>query len=291
MGRNPSAQLIELGTKSYLIDCGEGAQNQLRRYHVKLQHLSVIAISHAHGDHYFGLAGLLNTMQLLGRKSPLTLIAPQAVHQVFELQMQAAGHRLAYPFKFIPLDEVTPSEGRTLLFEDDQMQLFGFPLRHRILCSGFQVVEKPKPRRFLAEIAAKYRIPIAQIQAIKQGSDFVTDEGEIVPNALLTEAPQPPRSYAYVSDTRPIPEMLEFLSGTSCLYHEATFTSTHARRAVTTFHSTAAEAGRVAVHLRTEKLIIGHFSARYKELSELLAEARSVFTNTDLAEEGKRYLI
>lgn len=286
--RYPTSQLLKLGENHYLIDCGEGTQMQLRRYRVKLQKLKVIFISHMHGDHYFGLPGLLNTLQLLGRTAPLVLFGPSDLKDILEMQFTAGGGRLQYTLDFRSIDHVFKTTSKIIIYEDKKLQVAAFPLKHRIPCSAFIFKEKQGLRTYLPEVGEKYGVGLQNIRAIKLGANFTDQFGQVIPNDELTLPAAPSRSYAYCTDTLPLAFTAEMVRGASCLYHESTFMESEADRAKQTFHSTAKQAAKLALEARVGKLLIGHFSARYDKLDEMLEEAKGEFQSTFLAREGEQ---
>ncbi len=283
--RNPTSQFLTISDRYMLIDCGEGTQMQLRRYKIKFQRIDHIFISHLHGDHYLGLPGLLASMHLLGRTKPLNLYAPPELQEILEVQHKHSETFLQFPIKFHALSF---DKGR-LLFEDERLRVDSIVLNHRIPCCGFLFREKEMPRKIKAEALKKYNIPLKNINGIKEGNDFKTGDGTVIPNAEITLDPPDPRSYAYCSDTIYDESLIEKLRGADLLYHEATFMNDMKERAKETYHSTASQAGTIAKRSKVKKLIIGHFSARYNDLDGLLSEARTVFKDTELALEGERF--
>lgn len=289
--RNPTAQLLDNEGSYFLIDCGEGTQMQLRRYHVKMQRIRAVFISHLHGDHYYGLLGLMNSMHLLGRKTPLAIYAPSKLKQIMEMQLEAGGGSLQYTWEFHATDHVHKQGGLHTLREDAKMTVQAFPVKHRIPCVAYIFRQKPKPRTYLPEEGDKVGVKVVDIPGIKDGADFTTADGTVIPNAQLTADPPDPRSYAYCTDTLPLKSTVDFVKGVDCLYHEATFLEDDRQRATQTFHTTARQAAEVAMEAGAGRLFIGHFSARYDPLNPLLEEAREIFPNTELAEEGKVFKI
>ena len=285
--RHPSAQLVNLLGRFFLIDCGEGTQAQLRKYHIKIQKINYICISHLHGDHYLGLIGLLSTMSLLHRKKELTIFAPKGLSAILDLHFKLSYSQLSYPIKMVNLE----GGGLNKIFEDNAIELYSFNLKHRIPCWGFKLIEKKKPRKILRNMIDKYNIPFSNIQAIKDGQHYITEKGEKILNKKLTLDSHLPRSYAYCSDTKYFTKLSEYVSGVDILYHESTFHSDLNEKAIVTFHSTAQNAAEVARDSKVKKLIIGHFSSRYKNLDILKKDAEKIFKNVDLAEEGKVWQI
>jgi ribonuclease Z len=280
--RNATAQYIHVQERHFLIDCAEGTQLQLRKFEAPLQRLHAIFISHLHGDHYLGLMGLLSTMHLLGRKKSLILCGPPELKEIIDFQMHVGKTTLAFELIFVPL----LSNELTLLYEDNLLEVFSFPLKHRIACWGFRINEKPVRKKLNKQIIAQYKIPVAWIKRIIEGQDFVDEQGVVIPNSQITLDSKAPRSYAYCSDTAYDERIVEFIAGADLLYHEATFAEAHAKRAKETFHSTGKEAAEIARMAKVGRLIVGHYSARYKSPNEIVNEARLVFEQTFAAEDG-----
>lgn len=280
---NPSSQLIDLNEKLFMIDCGEGTQLQMRKYKTRISKLHSIFISHLHGDHVFGLPGLLATLSLLGRTSDLNIYAHKEMNLFLDPFIKYFGNQFSYKINLIPLDP----HDHQLILENNSIRVFSFPLKHRISTNGFLFEEKEPPRHIKREMIDFYDIPYRQIKDIKLGSDFVTAEGKLIKNEILTTPPASPRKYAYCSDTAYSPEIIPYIQNVDVLYHEATFAEADSVRAQETFHSTARQAAEIAKAANVKKLIIGHFSSRYNELDELLSEAIAVFPATELAGEGK----
>ncbi len=285
--RNPTAQLLNIAERFFLIDCGEATQIQLRRYKIKFQRINHIFISHLHGDHYLGLIGLLSSMHLLGRTVDMHIYCPPELEEIINVHFKYSLTNLKFniiyhPHKYISND---------LIFEDKKVQVRTILLNHRIPCCGFLFTEKPLPARITKEIIQEYKIAVEQIPAIKNGADFITAEGEFIPNNKLVSNYLRPRSYAYCSDTSYDESIIEFIQGIDLLYHEATFMHDMLPRAKETYHTTALQAAALAKKADVHKLMIGHYSARYKDLQPLLEEAQSVFPNTVLAIEGKSTVV
>ena len=281
--RYPSSLLVNMDYKYFLVDCGEGTQMQLRRYHFKLQKIKHIFISHLHGDHFFGLVGLLSTLHLLGRKEEVHVYANEQLKEIIEVQFRASGTELIFPIYFHPVDS---TESR-VIYEDSDRIVSSFPLNHRIPTTGFLFREKEKPRKVKKEFLMAEDVPVSEIPKIKAGADFVNQGGKVFSNNDITNNPSPARSFAYCSDTGYFEPVISEIRNVDLLYHEATFMSDMEQVAIEKFHSTARQAATIAHKANAVKLIIGHFSARYKNLDELLEEATSVFENTHLAEDGK----
>ncbi len=280
---NPSSQLVEVNNKLFMIDCGEGTQLQMRKYKTRMSKLHSIFISHLHGDHVFGLPGLLATLSLLGRKGDLNIYAHPDIELFLLPFNQLYGNQLSYKINIIPLK----TDGLNLLFENNSLRISSFPLKHRIPTNGFLFEEKQAPHHMKGEMIAFHSIPYSQINAIKAGADFITDEGKVIKNSLLTTPAAPPRRYAYCSDTAYHPPIIPHIKGVDLLYHEATFANDNLHRARRTYHSTAQQAAEIAQQAQVRKLIIGHYSSRYLDLTPLLNEAQAIFPHTALAYEGK----
>ena len=282
--RFPTAQLVEVNQSYYLVDCGEGAQMQLRKYRVKIQRIKAIFISHMHGDHYFGLIGLLNTMHLLGRESELKIFGPPALENIIKSMFKEADTRLRYPLEFF-----VNGDEEAVIFEDKEVEVTSFPLNHRIKCNGFRFNEKERPRKIDKNAIERYGIPVEQMPGIKKGADLKQADGTIVDNKRVTLPGEKSDSYAFCSDTCYDERIVGYIKGADLLYHEATFTNALKNRAAETFHSTAEEAATIAKKAEVGKLLIGHFSARYLDLGEHLEESRAVFSNSHLAIEGETF--
>jgi ribonuclease Z len=285
--RFPTAQLIEIENRHFLVDAGEGVQMQLMRYQGNLHRISHIFISHLHGDHYLGLMGLLFTMHLLRRTNDLHIYSHPGLDEIITTQLRHSHSATAYKIFFHKL----VAGERTVIFEDDGVTVETIPLNHRIPCSGFLFREKIKPRRIVKE-----RLPqgllIRQIANLKKGEDVIDEDGNILyTNEQLTMAPRKSRSYAFCSDTAYHEAIIDQIKGVDLLYHESTFTEDEALKAIETFHSTAGQAAEIAKRAGVSNLIIGHFSARYKDLDPVLAEAKAVFDPCELAVEGSVFRI
>ena len=279
---NASSQIVKIGNKQFMIDCGEGTQLQLRRRHIHFSFINHIFISHLHGDHCFGLIGLISTFGLLGRTAPLHIYADAMLEKVMKPQLDFYCKDIKYPLFFHSID----ASKHSVIFEDNTITVETLPLNHRMPCCGFLFKEKPKRRHLMGDVANFYNIPIYQRQSIKDGADYITPEGVVIPNARLTKDADPSRSYAYCSDTRPCPNICEYLKDVDLLYHEATFAESEKERAKITHHSTAKEAAGIAQKAGVKKLLIGHFSSRYESEEQLQNEAREIFPNCTCANEG-----
>jgi ribonuclease Z len=285
--RNPSAQLLNICERYFMIDCGEGTQIQLRKFKSKLQAIDHIFISHLHGDHFFGLPGLLSSMHLLGRKQDINIYCPKDLKPVTDLIAKVSETTFNYTINWV----FTNDEGLNLLFEDSKVQVFSFPLKHRIYCTGFLFKEKPLSRKIDKTKLEKYKLSTADIPALKNGADAINADGKKIKNSLVTFDPLPPRSYGYCSDTIFTSKTSEYVQGVDLLYHESTFLEDNAPRAKKTFHSTARQAAEVASIARAKRLLLGHFSTRYGDLNAFITEASTVFNNCDVAIDGKKITI
>lgn len=266
----------------YLIDCGEGTQLRMREMGLSILKIDHIFITHLHGDHYFGLVGLISTMHLLGRVKPLHIYGPPQLSHVIQNQLMLSDARLRFGFDFHPLVLETPQ----VIFENKVLEVIGLPLNHSAPTTGFLFREKKKERNILPEMIEKYDIPIRNIKQIKKGADLELDDGRVIPNEELTKPPPSPRSYAYCTDTAYMPELSDWIKGVDLLYHDATFPEERKERAEQTMHSTAAQAATVARDAGAKKLLLGHFSARYKDMSIFEGEAREIFPCSEIANDG-----
>lgn len=284
-GRHPTAQLININEQLYLLDCGEGTQVQLIKYGIKSNRIKHIFISHLHGDHYLGLIGLISSMHLIGRKDELHVYGPPALKEIIDLHFLHSQTMLRYPLHIHPTQDQAPE----LIFENESLRVSTFPLDHRITCTGFRFDEKKRRPTINREKTEAIGVPTAYLPLIKRGNDYIAPNGTVYRWQDLTFAPPSPRSYAYCSDTVMTERYLPFIQQVDLLYHEATFLHDMLDRATETFHTTARQAGQVAMEVQAKKLLIGHYSARYKDLKPLLEESKSMFPNTDLALEGNWY--
>ena len=280
--RNPSSQLINHNEKLFLVDCGEGTQMQLRRNHLRFTRIDHIFISHLHGDHFFGLVGLISTMHLLGRKKGLHIFAPAELEEVILLQLRISNTALVFPLHFHPTQAETPAT----LVENNFLEVISLPLNHKIPTTGFIFREKTASRSIIADAVKEYHIPFSEFEALKSGHEYVTPDGKVISNEMLTIAPAPPRAYAYCSDTAYHEAIIPVIEGADVLYHETTFMADKAAIAAEKFHSTTVEAATIALKAHVGKLCIGHYSARYDDLQPLLEETRSVFPEAFLTSDG-----
>lgn len=281
--RNPSAQLLNCNEKCYLIDCGEGTQQQLIKYNIKSARIDYIFISHLHGDHYFGLIGLLSSLHLNGRIKEMKIFGPQALLEILEIQFKYSDTVLRYPLEFTAIDATESA----VIFENADLTVKSIILNHRIPCTGFVFEQKPRQRKLIKEKTET--VPVAYYTALKKGVDVTLPDGTVLLSSEYTTEADTPRSYAYCSDTLYDERYFETIKNCSTLYHEATFLHELLDRANETHHTTALQAAQIAQKVGANKLLIGHFSSRYKTLNLLLEEAQSVFENTELALEGKTF--
>lgn len=284
--RNPTSQLINFNEKFFLLDCGEGTQLQLRKFKTKFQRINHIFISHLHGDHYFGIFGLISTFQLLGRSQDLHIYAPADLKNLIDLNLGISHSSLRFDIIFHP----TQSKEKELLYNQKKLKIFSFPLEHRIPTTGFLIEEQKGHKNIIKEKIDLYHISIEEIKEIKEGKDLKRGN-KIISNDSLTHPEEALRCYAYCTDTRPNDHYPSLIQNATTLYHEATFTKEHQLRAQETFHTTAQQAGEIAKNINAKKLILGHFSARYDNANESINEAKSIFTPTFPAEDGENFSI
>lgn len=281
--RYPSAQVVNHDHRLFLVDAGEGAQVQFLKFRQKFNRLDAIYISHLHGDHIMGLPGLISTLNMNERSEPLRIYAPAGIQEILEVILRHSDTRLRYPVEFLALEDVQPGG---VISENREMVVRSLPLEHRVFTRGFLFQEKPRKRRLDYEKAQTLGVPVEYFRQVKQGLDITLDNGQLILADDLLSDPVQPRSYAYCSDTQYTEALIPHLSDIDLLYHEATFTEEKMARAMETMHSTARQAGMIARAAKVKRLIIGHFSSRYKDLTPLLDEAREIFPDTDLALEG-----
>lgn len=276
---HPTAQLLNIAERYFLIDCGEGTQVQLRKAKAKFNRINHIFISHLHGDHVFGLIGLISTLQLLGRDTPLYIHGPKGIEEFIMIQLKLTESKCTYDIVFNELS----SKKSVLVFEDDKVEVFSIPLNHRVYTNGYLFKEKKKLRKLNMDAIQQYsEIDICDYQNLKNGKDYVMEDGTIIDNEDLTVEGPRALSYAYCSDTRYKPDIIPLIKGVDLLYHESTFLHEAKELATYTGHSTAKEAGIIAREAGVKKLVLGHFSNRYHDYSVLLNEAKLEFENTVL---------
>ena len=278
----PTSQVVELRDKQFMIDCGEGTQIQLRRSHIHFSRLHAVFISHLHGDHCFGLIGMISTFGLLGRTAPLHVYAPQELEAMLQSQMELFCRGLEFQVVFHAVDTTVMQ----MIYEDKSLTVSSIPLNHRIACCGFLFREKATLPHIRRDMIDYLEIPVSQINNIKNGAGWLKENGEIVPHEELVTPADPVRSYAFCSDTRYMPELAEFVKGVDLLYHESTYCNEQKERAKLYYHSTAAQAAKVAKAAGARRLLLGHYSARYEDELVMLEEARAVFPESYLTAEN-----
>ena len=283
--RHPTSQIVTLDGFNFLVDCGEGTQIQLINYKIRRSRISHIFISHLHGDHYFGLIGLLTSFSLLNRQQELHIVGPAPLQQIIELQLKVADTTLCYDLYF----HTIRNEG--ILVDTDKFTVRCFRTNHRIECYGFVFSEKRKPRRLILEAVKENNIPLHFYERLKYGEDFVTAVGEVIKNEWVTEATPRAKSYAFCAETRYNEEMIQHIQAADMIYHETTYLENFREHAELRFHSTAKQAAMIAIKSGCMRLLIGHFSSRYDTLEEFEKEAREIFPNTELAIEGVTYRV
>lgn len=285
--RYPTAQVVNLLGRFFLFDCGEGTQIQLRRNKIGFSKIKHICISHLHGDHYYGIVGLISTMNLLGIKTDLHIYAPSELKSLIQPQLDFIKGEMTVNPIFHPLDFKKPRQ----IFSDKKIEVISFPVKHSISTCGFLIRELPREANIRRDMVDAFKIPVAKIREIKAGADYITPEGETIPNEQLTWPPFKPRQYAFCTDTAFHSPIAEVVQNVDILYHETTFLSDMRDYAAKTMHSTTADAAEMAKLTNAKKLLIGHFSARYHNLTVFENETRELFENTEIAREGKTYTI
>ncbi len=281
-GRHPSAQVLKMENELFLIDCGEGTQVRLSELHVKRGRINQIFISHLHGDHYFGLIGLLTSYALLGRSSALHLYAPAGLQEIINVQLKHSNTELPYPLLF----HVCQDRKKELIYESEHVEVYSIPLSHRIPTTGFLFQEKQRAPKMRKEKIVELSLDVEEIKSIKRGNDLVRPELQVPLSELVYDSPLG-RSFAYCSDTEYLPSLIPHIQGVDLLYHEATFDKSLQERAQQTAHSTTHDAAKIAKAAEVGQLLIGHFSTKYSDLNFLLEEAREIFPDTELAIEGQ----
>ncbi len=282
---NTTSQVLEINNHMFLIDCGEGTQVQLRRHKVKFNRIKHIFISHLHGDHFFGLVGLISTFRLLTREADLHIYGPKGIKEIVTLQMKLADSWTNYNLYFHELTSKTSE----LIFEDDTVEVYTIPLEHRIYTNGYLFKEKEGDRKLDVDAARSANINVAYYRKLKQGFDVENENGQIIKNSTVTKAGNSPKSYAFCSDTIYKEDILPIIKDVDVLYHESTFLEQHAHLAPKTKHSTAKEAGKIAKLANAGTLVLGHYSSRYPNLEDFRNEALTEFENVELAEDGKSF--
>lgn len=285
-GRHPTSQIITIANEALMVDCGEGTQMRIRDFRVKLSKINHIFISHLHGDHYFGVIGILTSMALLGRTQQLHLYAPAPLQSLIEMQLNIAGsHGLPYELIFHPLSD------EAILVDEEHFSVSCFKVHHRIECFGFLIKEKHKPRKLIPEKAAECRIPVAFYESLQNGEDYTTEDGSIIKNEKVTSEGKHSGSYAFCADTLFTEAILPHIMHVDVLYHEATYLNDQAEQAAARFHSTAAQAATIALKASAKALLLGHFSSKYSSLERFEEEARQIFPNTIVSQEGVTYFV
>lgn len=282
--RHPSAQVLQCGEHYVLIDCGEGTQMQMNLYKIKKSRINQIYISHLHGDHYFGLIGLINTFALNNRLNDLHIYAPEKLKSIIDIQMSITGWLLPFQLHFHPIE----AEG--ILFEDKKFSVECFAVNHRIECWGFIFREKKNLRKIIPAQTKKFRVPQSFYENLHQGEDFITADKKVIKNEILTVPAEPPKSYAYCADTAFHEPIAEKIKEVDLVYHESTYLADQEKKAAERYHSTSVQAAIIAKKAGVKKLLIGHFSSRYEDLEDFKREASNIFPDTEIAEEGTCYL-
>jgi len=283
--RHPTAQVVTLNEQLFLIDCGEGTQMQLSKYRIRRSRINHIFISHLHGDHYFGLPGLLTSFGLMSREHDLHIHAPEPLKQILDLLFSTADTKFPFAIYFYPLLK----EGA--IVDEDKFSVDCFRVYHRIECWGFIIREKKKPRKIDIDKIVHYNIPTVHYEKLKQGEDYITESGEVIKNEAVTMPASTPRSYAFCGDTIYNENIGSKLRNVTMLYHETTYLKNLEERAANRFHSTTTQAANIALLAKAKKLLIGHFSSKYEVLEDFLLETMEVFPETQLAIEGVTYIL
>lgn len=284
-GRNHTSQVIRFGQELLLLDCGEGTQMQLRKYKIKTSRINHIFISHLHGDHYLGLIGLISSYNLSKRTSPLTIYGPKGLNEIITTHFRWNNTKLGYPLTFVQ----TSTGGSNILLDTPLFTVSSFPLKHRLPTTGFLITEKPGLRSLIKKKLEENPIPVEAIQSLRLGNDFMMENGNLIQVSEYTYPLHSMRKYAFCSDTIFDPSITKFLNQVDLLYHESTFLTAEVARAAETFHSTSAQAAQIASLSGVKRLLLGHFSSRYKELGQMHQEAIQVFPNSIISEEGQTY--
>ena len=282
---NPTSQVLEIKNRMFLIDCGEGTQVQLRKNKIKFSKINQVFISHLHGDHFFGLIGLISTFSLLGRTTDLHIYAPKGIKEIILLQLRLSNSWTNYGLYFHELE----SDESETIFEDEKVLVKTIPLKHRVYTNGFLFQEKTGARKLNMDAVLNYEIESCYYQKIKNGKDIILEDGRIIHNSELTFDPIPPKSYAFCSDTVYYEAVIPIIENVDVLYHESTFLESEESLAQKTLHSTAKEAARIALKANVKQLILGHYSTRYESITLFKEEAETVFPEVLLAEDGKTF--
>lgn len=282
---NPTSQILEIKNRLFLIDCGEGTQVQLRKNKIKFSKINHIFISHLHGDHFFGLIGLVSTFTLLNRTTDLHIHGPKGIKEIIKLQLRLANSWTNYNLHFHELE----SNESQIVFEDDKVVVKTIPLKHRIYTNGFLFEEKIDKRKLNTDAVQNYEIDKCYFQNIKNGKDITLDDGRIIENAQLTFDPQPPMRYAFCSDTKYNEDIIPIIEGVDVLYHESTFLQSEETLAGKTMHSTAKEAATIALKANVKQLVLGHYSTRYENIGLFKEEAENIFPEVLLADDGRSF--
>lgn len=284
---NPTAQVLDIKGNLFLIDCGEGTQVQLRKFKIKFSRIKHVFISHLHGDHFYGLIGLISTFRLLGRETDLHIYGPKGIKEVITLQLRLAKSYGGFQLIFHELTATTS----TLVYEDEKVSVHTIPLDHRVYTNGYLFKEKLGERKLNIDAVLNNDIELCDYRNIKLGKDVENKKGELIPNTKLTFDPEPPKSYAFCSDTKYTESVVPIIKGVTTLYHESTFLEAHASLCEKTKHSTAKQAATIAFKANVKQLILGHYSTRYSNLEEFKNEASTVFENVFLADDGKEFIV
>lgn len=284
---NPTSQVLEMNSRLFLIDCGEGTQVQLRKNKIKFSAINHIFISHLHGDHFYGLIGLISTFNLLNRNNPLTIYGPVGIQEIIQLQLRLSNSWPQYELHFVEL----ASKESTIIFEDDKVIVRTIPLKHRVYTNGFLFQEKPKERKLNIDRVQELEIETCYYQNIKNGKNIILEDGREISNAELTFDPPLPKSYAFCSDTMYQESILPIIENVDLLYHEATFLDSEEHLAERTMHSTAKQAARIALQANVKQLLLGHYSTRYDSITLFQEEAKTIFENVLLADDGLTFEI
>jgi ribonuclease Z len=285
--RHPTAQVIEIREQLFLVDCGEGTQIQMQRYNIRRRRVNYIFISHLHGDHYFGLIGLVTSLALLGRTAPLYIFGPPRLQEILDLQLDVAHATLSYPLIF---NGIAAGEAKTLI-DTPAYSVNCFPVEHRIPCHGFLFTLKSPGRKIIPEKCREWEVPAAFYNQLKAGEDYNRRDGMLIKNEWVTADGPPEKRYAYCADTRPTDTFLPYIQSADLLYHESTYLKDNREKAFDRFHSTTEDAANTALKAGVKRLLLGHYSSRYQELDLFLEEARALFPNTGISIEGNTYEI